>query len=285
MKNRNNIGYYFIMTALVLWSIFMIYPIISSLMLSMQSCQGNVCEFAPKDNIARLLSDDIFKKALFNTFLFFIIQVPVMIFLALVIASILNDSNTKFKGLFRTLIFLPAVTSLVAYSVLFKMMLAPDGIINQFLTTIGLGAIPWLTDPFWARVTIIIAITWRWTGFNMIFYLSALQNVSNEVYEAAAIDGATKKDQFFKITLPLLKPVILFTAIMSTIGTLQLFDEPMNITQGGPSNATLTLSQHIFNISFKNLSDFGYAALLSYVIVIIVAILAFIQTKAAKEED
>lgn len=285
MKNKSKVGYYFIGIALALWSIFMIYPVISSLLLSMQSCQGNVCEFNPSANIARLLSDEIFKKALFNTFLFFIVQVPVMIFMALIIASILNDPKTKFKGLFRTLIFLPAVTSLVAYSVLFKMLLAPNGLVNQFLMNVGMEAIPWLTDPFWARVTIIIAITWRWTGFNMIFYLSALQNVSSEIYEAAAIDGANKREQFFKITLPLLKPVILFTAIMSTIGTLQLFDEPMNITQGGPSNSTLTLSQHIFNISFKNLSDFGYAALLSYVIVIIVAILAYIQTRVAKEDE
>lgn len=282
-KNANKIGFYFILASLILWSAFMIYPILSSLWLSLHSYQGNVGVFDPMANIARLKSDTVFRKALTNTFTF-LIQVPIMLLLGLVLASLLNDKSIKFRGLFRTMLFLPAVTSLVAYSTLFKMMLAPEGFVNQLLMAIGLEAIPWLTDPFWAKITVILAITWRWTGFNMVFYLSALQNVPDDVYEAASIDGATKTHQFFRITLPLLKPVILFTSIMSTIGTLQLFDEPMNITQGGPSNATLTMAQHIYNVSFKNLSNFGYAALLSYVIVFLVVILSVIQIRLTKEK-
>lgn len=158
--------------------------------------------------------------------------------------------------------------------------------INKLFMSIQLIQTPieWITDPFWAKVTIIIAITWRWTGYNMIFYLSALQNIDQSIYEAARIDGASATRQFFGITIPLLKPIILFTSITSTIGTLQLFDEVVNITQGGPGNATLSISHYIYNLSFKYTSDFGYAATVSYSIVVIIIILAFLQFKLAGDK-
>ena len=217
-----------------------------------------------------------------------------MLILALIIATILNDKSIKFRGFFRTGIFLPSVTSLVAYTVLFKMMFSLDGFINKMLMNIHIISqpIPWLMDPFWARVTVIIAMTWRWTGYNMIFYLSGLQNVPEELYEAAEIDGANKIQQFFKITIPMLKPIILFTTIMSTIGTLQLFDEPMNLSAGGttaatigPGNSLLTMSVYIYNLCFKYMPNFGYAATISYVIVFIIAILAIIQFKLAGDKN
>ena len=124
--------------------------------------------------------------------------------------------------------------------------------------------IEWITHPFWAKILIIIAITWRWTGYNMIFYLSGLQNIDNSIYEAAEIDGASPFKKFTCITVPLLKPIILFTTITSTIGTLQLFDEVVNITKGGPANATTTISQYIYDLSFTYTPDFGYAAAVAY---------------------
>jgi lactose/L-arabinose transport system permease protein len=142
-----------------------------------------------------------------------------------------------------------------------------------------------LTDPFWAKVLIIFAITWRWTGYNMIFFISGMQNIDPSIYEAAEIDGATKWDQFFKITIPNLRPIILFTTITSTIGTLQLFDEVQNITGGGPANATTTLSQYIYNLSYKFTPNFGYAAAVSFVIVIAIVILSIIQTKIGGKEN
>jgi lactose/L-arabinose transport system permease protein len=142
-----------------------------------------------------------------------------------------------------------------------------------------------LTDPFWAKVLIIFAITWRWTGYNMIFFISGMQNIDPSIYEAAEIDGASKWDQFFKITIPNLRPIILFTTITSTIGTLQLFDEVQNITGGGPANATTTLSQYIYNLSYKFTPNFGYAAAVSFVIVIAIVILSIIQTKIGGKEN
>lgn len=279
-------GWSFVLPAVVLVALFMVYPIVNSLWMSMHSGRGVMMEFVGYDNVIRLFNDPFFLKSLKNTFIFLIVQVPVMILLSLILSSCLNAPNLKFRSLFRLAIFLPCVTSLVAYSILFKSMFSYEGIINSFLlwTHIVSEPIPWLSDPFWAKVTIIIAITWRWTGYNMIFFLSAMQNIDKSIYEAARMEGVSPAKQFWFITVPLLKPVILFTTVMSTIGTLQLFDEVVNITAGGPANETMTLSMYIYNLSFKFVPNFGYAATVSYVIVFFAAVLAIMQFKIAKDK-
>ncbi|ACX67031.1 binding-protein-dependent transport systems inner membrane component [Paenibacillus sp. Y412MC10] len=279
-------GWFFILVPVVMISIFYFYPMVQALILSFKSGRGSNLQFVGLDNYIRLFSDTTFLTAVKNTFIYLLIQVPVMLVLALFIAVLLNDDRLKFKGFFRTAIFLPTVTSLVAYSVVFKYMFGADGIVNKFLVNLHLiqEPIQWITDPFWAKVTIIIAITWRFTGYNMIFYLSSLQNIDKSVYEAARIDGANAFTQFFKITIPLLKPIILFTTITSTIGTLQLFDEVVNITKGGPGNATMSISQYIYNLSFEYTPDFGYAATVSYSIVLMVVLLTMIQNKVGGDK-
>ncbi|HEY4200886.1 MAG TPA: sugar ABC transporter permease [Devosiaceae bacterium] len=278
-------GWAFVMPALVLLGIFMIYPILWSLWMSFQVGRGNNFQFGGLANIQRLAGDQVFLHALTNTCVFFVVQVPIMITLALLFAVALNDATLKFRGVFRTALFLPCVTSLVAYSSLFKSMFSGDGIINKALLWAHLigTPIPWLTDPFWVKIVIILAITWRWTGYNMIFYLAALQNVDKSIYEAARIDGVPAWARFTRITIPMLKPVILFTTIISTIGTLQLFDEVNNITQGGPADATLTLSLYIYNLTFRQMPSFGYSATVSYVIVLVVAVLSLIQFIVARD--
>ncbi len=286
LKN-NVIGWSFVIIAAVMIFLFYFYPMVQALILSFQTGVGANLTFTGIDNYTRLFKDPTFLTTVKNTVIYLIIQVPVMILLALFLSVLLNNKTLKFKGFFRTAIFLPCVTSLVAYSVIFKYLFGQDGIINMMLMKISLISEPiqWLTDPFWAKIAIIIAITWRWTGYNMIFYLSALQNVDESIYEAARIDGASPIQQFFKITIPMLKPIILFTSITSTIGTLQLFDEVMNITKGGPGNATMTISQYIYNLSFKYTPDFGYAATVSYAIVIMIVIFSIIQFKAAGDNN
>lgn len=278
-------GWLFIMPALVLLGLFMIYPILWSLWMSFQTGRGMNLSFGGFANIIRLTQDPIFLRALSNTFTFLLIQVPIMLVLALLFAAALNDSKLWGRGLFRTAIFLPCVTSLVAYSILFKSMFANDGVINDFLRFFGIISepIPWLGDPFWAKVVIIAAITWRWTGYNMIFYLAAMQNIDRSIYEAARIDGVPAWARFWYITVPMLKPVILFTSVISTIGTLQLFDEVNTITMGGPADATLTLSLYIYNLTFKFMPSFGYASTVSYVIVVLVGILSFLQFMVARD--
>ncbi len=279
-------GWLFSSPALALLTLFLLYPILSSLWMSFQIGKGMNLSFGGFANINRLTQDPVFLHALTNTLTFLIIQVPIMITLALLLAVSLNDSKLWGRGLFRTALFLPCVTSLVAYSVLFKSMFAVDGVINGFLQTLHIISqpIPWLSDAFWAKVLIILAITWRWTGYNMIFFLASLQNIDPSIYEAARIDGIPRWAQFVKITLPALKPVILFTTVTSTIGTLQLFDEVNNITSlGGPSDSTLTLSLYIYYLSFRFVPSFGYAATVSYVIVVLVMILSFLQFLFARD--
>ncbi len=278
-------GWLFKGPALTLLAFFMVYPILSSLWMSLQVGKGMNFSFGGFANMLRLTQDAVFQQALLNTLILLVVQVPIMITLAMLMAVALNDPTLKGRALFRTAIFLPCVTSLVAYSVLFKSMFAYDGVVNRFLEALHIldQPIPWLSDTFWAKVLIILAITWRWTGYNMIFFLAALQNIEPSIYEAARIDGIPRWAQFQKITFPALIPVVLFTTVTSTIGTLQLFDEVNNITLGGPANATLTLSLYIYQLSFKFMPSFGYAATVSYVIVILVMILGFIQFVVARD--
>lgn len=281
------VGWSFVILAVLMIVVFYFYPMIQALMLSFQTGTGSNLSFNGMDNYKRLFTDSMFRTAVKNTFIYLIVQVPMMVLLALFLSTLLNDRTLKWKGFFRTAIFLPCITSLVAYSVIFKYLFAGDGLVNSLLLNLHLVSEPiqWITHPFWAKITIIIAITWRWTGYNMIFYLSGMQNIDPAIYEAAKIDGASSGRQFFGITIPMLKPIILFTSITSTIGTLQLFDEVMNITRGGPGNATASISQYIYDLSFKYSSDFGYAATVSYSIVIMIVVLSIIQFKVAGDRN
>ena len=166
-------------------------------------------------NYARILKDPTFKGTLFNTFFYLIIQVPIMLTLALILASILNNKDLRFKGLWRTCIFLPCATSLVSYSMIFRSLFANDGFVNTVLRAVGLNPIMWFSNAWTARAVIIIALIWRWTGYNMVFYLSGLQNIEYSVYEAARIDGASPRQILFKITIPLLKPTVSQAAVTS----------------------------------------------------------------------
>ncbi|ABR33412.1 carbohydrate ABC transporter permease [Clostridium beijerinckii] len=286
-SKENFWGWIYVALGTFLIGLFVFLPMIQSLIMSLQSGKGNNLKFSGFSNYVRMFSDATLIKAVGNTFIFLIVQVPIMIILALIISSVLNDKKLKFSGFFRTAIFLPCVASLVGYSVIIKSIFASDGLVNKLLINIHLISVPieWITDPFWAKILIIIAITWRWTGYNMIFYLSGLQNIDHSIYEAAEIDGASPFKKFISITVPLLKPIILFTTITSTIGTLQLFDEPMNITKGGPANATTTISKYIYDLCFTYTPDFGYATAVAYLVVIIVVVLAIIQFKIGGDKN
>ncbi|MER2041391.1 sugar ABC transporter permease [Desemzia incerta] len=285
-RRQNQDVWKFIIFSVVLSSVFLLYPILYSIYLSLHNMQGLQSVFVGFGNYLRMFQDDIFWKALMNNFTFLIFQVPIMVVLGLLMAFLLNTPNLKGRTFFKLALFLPCVTSLVSYAVLFKMMFQMGGIVNDTLMAIGIvqNPIDWLNSPFWAKVTVIIALCWRWTGYNMIFYLAGLQNISDDTLEAAEIDGANGFQKFFKVVIPQLKPVIVFTTITSTIGTIQLFDEVVNLTGGGPSNETLTAAQLIYNHSFIYTSNFGYSATLSWALVIIIAILSIIQLKISNRE-
>ncbi len=281
MKKRHKICWIFIGVGILFWTAFTVLPFIQAFFLSFSECKGNVCEFVGLNNYKRLLTDKVFWISLRNVFIYLIVQVPIMLMLGLFFANILNSNELRGRGFFRTAFFLPTITAAVGYSIVFKMLFANTGVVNDFLVNSRLITenIHWLTSPFYAKVLIIISITWKNTGYNMMLYLAAMQNIPKETYEAAWLDGASKTKTFFKITIPQLKPVIFFTMIMSTIGTIQLFDEAVNITGGGPGYETQTLSQYIYVLSFERVPDFGYAAAVSFVIVFLIVILALLQKK------
>ena len=286
-KRHSLAGWAFLTPAAIMIAAMSFYPMIQAFILSLQSGKGNNLSWAGLHNYIRMFSDKTFVQSIINNFLYLIIQVPIMLIFALILASLLNNRNLKFRGLFRTAIFLPCATSLVSYATIFRSIFAVEGLINVAL--VGMGFLDqgynFLGNATSARAVIIIALIWRWTGYNMVFFLSGLQNIEYSVYEAAKIDGATPFQSFRKITVPLLKPTILLTAIMSTNGTLQLFDESVNLTRGGPAYSTITMSHYIYETTFKKVPNFGYAAAMSYLILILVAILALIQLKVGDSRD
>lgn len=284
-EKQNMIGWGFVLPASLLILIFYFYPIFRAFVLSFQTGVGANIRFAGLANYKRIFLDPLFKTSLSNVFIYLVLQVPMMLFFALILASLINDEKLKGRSLFRTALFLPCATSLVSYAIIFRSMFALDGFVNALFIKLSVidRPINWIGHPWTARILIVIALTWRWTGYNMIFYLAGLQNINSSIYEAAKIDGANAFSRFFRITIPLLKPIILLTTIMSTNGTLQIFDETMNLTNGGPANSTLSISQYIYKLSFVYSPRFGYAAAISFVVFLIVAMLAFMQIRVGDE--
>jgi len=283
-------GWGFLTPATLLIFAMSFYPMVQAFITSLKTGSSANLQWAEPlfNNYSRMLQDRMFKTAMGNTFLYLLIQVPIMLVLAILLAQLLNNKDLKFRGLFRTMIFLPCATALVSYAIIFKTLFATQGLINSWLVGIGIVKenINWLGQPGTAKAVIIIALLWRWTGYNMVFFLAGLQNIDYSVYEAANIDGASGWQTFWSITVPLLKPVIVMTGIMSINGTLQLFDESVNLTNGGPANTTITMSHYIYNNSLgQGVANFGYASALAFVVFILVAVLAFINMKVGDTRD
>ncbi|MBP7347497.1 MAG: sugar ABC transporter permease [Butyrivibrio sp.] len=283
-------GWIYLMPATLLIAIMSFYPMFQALFTSFKTGSSAHMKWADPlfYNYVRMFRDKLFIRSLGNTFLYLIIEVPIMLILAILLAQLLNNKDLKFKGFFRTCVFLPCATSLVSYSLIFKSLFATNGLINSILIQLGFfeKSYNFLGTPSSARAIIILALIWRWTGYNMVFYLAGLQNIEYSVYEAAKIDGANGWKTFWKITVPLLKPTIVMTMIMSINGTLQLFDESVNLTSGGPANTTITMSHYIYNNSFgKGVANFGYASALSFLVFMMVAVLSAINMKVGDKRD
>ena len=283
-------GWMYLTPATILIFIMSFWPIIQAVITSFKTGSSANMQWANPltYNYTRMFQDAVFKRSIGNTFLYLIIEVPIMLVLAILLAQLLNNKHLKFKGLFRTCVFLPCATSLVSYALIFKSLFATQGLINTILVKLGIleSNFNFLGTGWSAKIIIIVALIWRWTGYNMVFFLAGLQNIEYSVYEAAKIDGASGWRTFWSITVPLLRPTIVMTTIMSINGTLQLFDESVNLTKGGPANATITMSHYIYNGSFgEGVANFGYASAMSVIVFIMVAILAFINLKVGDKRD
>ncbi|MFE5597074.1 carbohydrate ABC transporter permease [Streptomyces sp. NPDC056549] len=269
--------YAFALPAILLFATFKLYPIAWSFVLSLHKTVDGVDTFVGADNYTRLLDDPLFWTALKNTGVILVVQVPLMLALATGLAVAFNSTFLKARSVFRLGFFMPMVTGLVAYGVIFSVLLNEKyGLVNWLLSAVGSDAVPWLTDPIWAKISLGLALTWHYTGYNAVLLLARLQTIPEELYDAASVDGAGAWGTFRHVTLPGLRPAILLTTVLSTIGTLQIFDEPYILTRGGPDNATLTIGVYLYQNAFTYF-DFGYASAIAYALAVLIGILGLIQ--------
>jgi ABC-type sugar transport systems, permease components len=267
----------------LLFLVFGLFPILFSIYLSFHAWDGlGEMKYVGLRNFRNLLANDPdFWKSVGNTFVIWFLSTLPQLFLALVIAFLLNAAFMKFKDFFRAVFFLPNITSIVAVAIIFGSFFGTQfGLINSLFQALGLERIDWINDTFWVKVAISLMVIWRWTGYNAIIYLAGLQAVPGDLYEAATIDGASRTQQFFRITLPLLRPIILFTVILSTIGGMQLFTEPMILVgnTGGATKGGLTLVLYLYSQAFGN-QLFGYASAIAWMLFLIIGVFSFLNWK------
>ena len=284
-RRRLDPGLCFAAPATLAIVVFFFVPIAAALVLSFTDfdiyavASWRNLRFVGLRNYGRLLHDPLFSIALGNTLYFVAVGVPLTIALSLGTALLVSSKRVRFQGLFRTLFFLPVVTTLVAVAVVWRYVYHPRfGLLNQGLGALGLGPIDWLGDPRSAMPAIIVMAAWKNFGFNMIVLVAALQSIPDNLYEAARLDGASELQQLRYVTLPLLAPTLLFVTVITVIGYFQLFAEPYVMTQGGPSNRTLSIVLLMYEQGFR-WWNMGYAAAVAFVLFAIILALTLVQRR------
>lgn len=301
MKNKkrffqdvNNMGYIFILPFLIVFLTFSIYPILRTLHLSFTDFTGfGEANFVGVENYTRVLKDKMFWQALVNTIKMWSVNIILQMGLAFLLTIIFADIKYKIRGLsiFRALFYLPNLIATTSVAFLFKTLLDWQfGTVNQILMSSGVikSGINWLGEVTTAQLTVSIIGAWMWFGNTFIMLMAGVQGISKDYFEAAAIDGAGRFTTFYKITMPLLKPILLYVAITSLIGGLQLFDIPYLLTDGvgAPGGQLNTVVMYLFNTAFKY-NNVGYAGAIAYFLFFIIAIVCIIQYKLMyrKKED
>ena len=278
------IGWSFALPFVLLFCVFLAGPIIVSFIVSFTDMRVTDLRtpfdvgFVGIDNYIDALQDPTFRKAARNTAVYVLFAVPLTIGLGLVVALALNQGVVRLRNVFRTGYFLPYVTSIVAISVVWRLILGTDsGLLNGLLAKIGIDGPGWLTDPSWSLWSIIMMTVWHGFGLQMIIFLAGLQAIPNELYEAASVDGAKRWNKFRYVTLPMLRPTLLFSTVVASIGLIQVFEEPYVMTQGGPLDSTLTVGYHLYNqFAFGN---YGQTSAIAYIMFLVIAGLTLIQFK------
>lgn len=278
---RGLVAWGFALPFVALFAAFMAGPVVASLAMSFTDLRStdlrnplNV-NVIGLDNYVRLFGDELFRKALFNTAVFVGGSVPLTIVAALAVALALNRGITRLRTFFRVGYYLPVVTSIVAVAVVWRFLLQPDtGLVNSVLGLVGIEGPRWLDEPFWAMFSLVVMTAWRGMGFMMVVFLAGLQAIPREVYEAAEIDGASRWQQFRLVTLPMLRPTMLFALVVTSIGQLQYLEEPFVMTRGGPLNSTLSVAMDVYNqFGFGN---YGYASAMSYTLFVVILVLTIV---------
>ncbi len=281
-------AYFFVAPFFLLYLVFGFFPQLFSLFLGFTQWKGlGPITFVGLANYEVIFRDKVFWQAMANSVIIFFMHVPLMLFLALVLAVVLNSKRVRGLPFFRLVYFLPYITNKIAAGRTFGLLFSSDrqGLMNYFLSLFGIAAVPWMDNIWTARIVLCLLIMWAWVGYNMILMLAGLQTINPELTEAAMIDGASAPQAFFQITIPLMQPILLFCLVMSVMGTFNLFSEVYTLTAGGgPMNATLTPIIYIYNKAF---GDFrlGYASAVSYVYFIFIFVVTLLQFRYVSRED
>jgi multiple sugar transport system permease protein len=285
---KTKTAYFFLAPALLAIFIFFFIPVIAAFIISFTDFDiytlGDLStlRFTGFGNYIKLFGDDLFWTALGNTFYFVLVAGPLSIIISLGAAIILNSKLVRFKAIFRLSYFIPVVTTLVAVAIVWRFIYHHNfGILNFFLGFFGINPIDWLGDPFWAMPSIILMAVWKNFGYNMIIFIAGLQNIPEELYEAASIEGAGGWQKFKSITIPMLAPTTVFISVITMIGFFQLFAEPYIMTQGGPLNSTLSIVQYMYQEGFR-WWNMGYSASIAFVLFFIIFIGTLIQFRIQK---
>ncbi|MBA2470028.1 MAG: sugar ABC transporter permease [Chloroflexia bacterium] len=277
-------GYLFLLPNMIGFLIFTAFAVVASAAISLTSWDLlSDPEFVGFQNYIELLTDDpLFRTVLWNTFYFTFVSVPVSTALALGLALMFN-TGLRAIPLFRAMYFLPVITATVVVALIWRWFFNPDfGILNYVLYELGVDSPPnWLATRTWAMPSVIILSVWKQVGYNMVIFLAGLQAIPTTLYEAASIDGAGRWQRFRNITLPLLTPTTFFVLVISIIGSLQVFDAVLVLTDGGPANATRTIVYHIWEEAFVFL-EMGYAAAVAWILFIMVFLVTLLQWKLQK---
>jgi multiple sugar transport system permease protein len=277
--NSQRAAWWFIAPAMIVLGLFFLLPVIAALVLSLTDydlyalSDVHNLRFVALSNYWQLLQRPLFWSALGHTFYFVIVGVPLSIAASLGAALLLNSPLAKFKPLFRTALFAPVVTTVVAVAVIWRYLFNTKyGLVNYALHGIGIAPVDWLGDPHWSMPTIILFAVWKNFGYNMIIFLAGLQAIPPDLYEAARIDGASVPSQFRHITLPMLGPTLLMVSILTVSGYFQLFAEPYVMTEGGPLQSTTSVLYLMYEEGFKwwNLGSASAVAFLLFVIMFVV---------------
>ncbi|WP_462409449.1 carbohydrate ABC transporter permease [Neobacillus sp. Marseille-QA0830] len=278
-------AYGFVLPFVLFFLITVLIPIIISFAFSFMKI-GSTFEFVGLQNYIDTFKDPLFIKSYTNILIIMIGEIPITMLLALFFAVQLNQPHLNGKGFFRTVYYIPAVTSTVAVASVFMTFFNPAGLFNGLLSGIGLPTIQWLTDPIWLRISMIITMIWMSVGYNTVLFLAGLQGIPTDIYESAEIDGASKTRQFFSLTIPMLKPIIMMATVLATINSLGSFNIP-NIffgTSNGPDNAALVVGVNLYKTSFE-MVNFGKASAIAWTMVFVAAVLSYFQFKLDGDSD
>ena len=283
-------GWAFSAPFLILFLVFLALPILASFLISFTDFSlGNLVDplsapFIGLKNYARLFQDSKFLQSSLTTAIFVVFGTALNLVVGLAAALALNRGISRFRAIFRVGYYLPVVTSIVAIAVIWRFLFNVDfGLVNGLLSQFGVRGPDWLANPTLAVGIIVGLLVWRNFGNAMIIFLAGLQGIPQDLYEAARIDGANRWQEFRHITLPMLRPTTLFLLVWTTIGFLQIFEEPFVMTQGGPLNKTLTLSMYVYQQAF-NFFHQGYASAIAYTLFVVIAAITFIQFRFLRSE-